>query len=82
MTVLPNMWHAVAVSVGLVIIVVLVLFLEALPNAITTQTEEWAKRLRESGRCKSAIIVSCCIPLLVVLLVAMVCVRLWWFGDN
>ena len=76
------MWHAFAVSMVLVVIVPLVLYLETLPDAISAQTEEWAKRLREAGRYRSAIIVSWGIPLLVVLIVAMVWVRFWLFGDN
>ena len=78
----PIMWHALAVSIGLVVIVLLVLFLETLPDAISAQTERWAKRLRDAGRYRSAIIVSWGIPLLVVLLVAMVWVWFWLFGDN
>ena len=78
----PIVWQALIISVVLVAIVLLVLFVESLPHAISAVTKKWAKRLREAGRYRSALIVSWGIPLLVVLIVAVVWVRFWWFDDK
>ena len=54
----PIVWQALIISVVLVAIVLLVLFVESLPHAISAVTEKWAKRLREAWRYRSALIVS------------------------
>jgi hypothetical protein len=70
-------WHALLVSICFVAIVLLVVFLELLPNAISTQTEAWSKGLRAAGRHRSAFHVSWGIPLLVVLPVVLAWIWFW-----
>ena len=71
------MWHALLVSIVLVAIVLLVVFLELLPNAISTQTEAWAKGLRDAGCHRLAFFVSWLIPLLVVSVVVLAWIWFW-----